>query len=153
VHDAILSGGCDIVAAVASARAVVCAAALVVAVSASASALGACGGGNAVGTEPDGTTGGRFGQVYDQLCVSRELAANGDPATARRTFDDIHTGIHDLAAKVEATDRPTAAVLLRAKQRVEAEGQQPTAADVGALVDAVRAGIRALGGAVPDTCP
>lgn len=53
------------------------------------------------------------------LCTARRQAP-ADPLAARRVFyERAHDHLHDLARQVQRTDRPAAARLLEAKQRVE----------------------------------
>jgi cytosine/adenosine deaminase-related metal-dependent hydrolase len=53
------------------------------------------------------------------LCTAKRQAAT-DPLVARRVFyDRAHDHLHELARQAQRTDRPTAARLLEAKQRVE----------------------------------
>jgi hypothetical protein len=53
------------------------------------------------------------------LCTAKRQAAT-DPRAARRVFyDRAHDDLHELARQTQRTDRPVAARLLEAKQRVE----------------------------------
>jgi hypothetical protein len=53
------------------------------------------------------------------LCTARRQAAT-DVLAARRVFyDRAHDHLHDLARQTQGADRPAAARLLEAKQRVE----------------------------------
>ena len=53
------------------------------------------------------------------LCDAKRKAP-ADPLAARRVFyERAHDHLHDLARQVEGADRPAAARLLEAKQRVE----------------------------------
>lgn len=114
-------------------------------------ALAACGGGANTGADGTPTKAtGRWGQVHTNLCAAVAASTKGDATRAKRDFDDIHAALHELAAAVEREDRPAAARLLEAKQRVEA---QPTTHDLRALVDTVATGIEITGGTAPDSCP
>ena len=53
------------------------------------------------------------------LCTAKRQAAT-DPLAARRVFyERAHDPLHDLARQAQTADRPAAARLLEAKQRVE----------------------------------
>lgn len=105
----------------------------------------ACGGGD------DGPIrSGRFAGVHSEVCAARASAADGDLETAQATFDDVHVGLHDLAAAAGEEDRAVAARLLEAKQRVEA-GLDETS--LAGLVAPTAEAVRATGGAAPDSCP
>lgn len=107
-------------------------------------ALGACG------DAADGEATGRFGGLHTAVCRAAREAEAGDVAAAQRTFDDVHVGLHDLAAAAGQEDRAVAARLLEAKQRVEAE---PGAGALAALVAPVAVAVEVTGGAAPDDCP
>ena len=108
-------------------------------------AVGACGGGD------DGATrSGRFAGVHAEVCAALASAAGGDLDAAETTFDDVHVGLHDLAAAAGEQDRAVAARLLEAKQRAEA-GLDETS--LAGLVGPTAEAVRATGGAAPDTCP
>ena len=107
----------------------------------------ACGGGE---DGDDAGRSGRFAGVHTEVCRALEAAEGGDLADARRTFDDVHVGLHDLAAAAGEDDRTASARLLEAKQEVEA------ALDVRSLrrlVAPVAEAVRVTGGTAPDTCP
>lgn len=55
------------------------------------------------------------------LCSAIEGAADGDTNAARRTFGEIHDGLHELAKTEAERDRASSARLLEAKQRVESD--------------------------------
>jgi hypothetical protein len=60
------------------------------------------------------------------LCEAMDLAADGDVPGAERAFQDrVHAYLHDLADRVATFDRPAAAELLVAKQRVEEALRRP----------------------------
>ncbi|HUP84428.1 MAG TPA: hypothetical protein VM143_02065 [Acidimicrobiales bacterium] len=109
----------------------------------------ACNGlGNGDDTGPKAT--GRWGGVHSGVCAAVTASVRNEPTTARRDFEDVHAGLHELAAAVEREDRPAAARLLEAKQRVEAGG---TTQDLRQLAVAVAAAIELTGDTAPDTCP
>jgi hypothetical protein len=113
---------------------------------------GACGdrGGTAAsGDDPDRVS-GPYGSIHTAICTATADAAAGDLEGARATFDDVHLGLHDLAAAAETEDRAVAARLLEAKQRVELRLDATT---LGALVPTVAAAVRTTGGTAPDRCP
>jgi hypothetical protein len=95
------------------------------------------GNGRAQATDP----------VAASLCRAAGDAAGGDVAAAGAAFEDVHTGLHELADRLAADEgdgdgRAAAARLLRAKQRVEAhleagEAGPSLAADLRALAAAV----------------
>lgn len=109
--------------------------------------LGACGGGTG---DEDRPATGRFGALYTAVCRAATQAGAGDLAGARRTFDDAHVGLHDLASAAGEGDRIAAGRLLEAKQRVET---QLTAARLRALAGPVADAVEATGGSVPAPCP
>jgi hypothetical protein len=86
------------------------------------------------------------------VCAAAAAARTGEQAIAQREFDNIHTGLHELAAAAEGEDRTVAGALLRAKQRVEAERPTPSPANLDALADEVRAAIRVTGGRATVSC-
>jgi hypothetical protein len=93
---------------------------------------------------------GRYGAVHTELCKAKAEADAGDLASAKRTFDDVHAGIHELATATEEVDRAAAARLLEAKQRVEAG---LTATSLAELLPAVAEAVDLTGGRAPDACP
>jgi len=93
---------------------------------------------------------GRFGGLHAEVCRAAAQAEEGDLRAAQRTFDDVHVGLHDLAAAAEQEDRAVAARLLEAKQRVEADLGPEVLRD---LVAPVAAAVEATAGTAPDTCP
>ena len=109
-------------------------------------ATAGCGEGAATG----GAATGRFGALHTEVCTAAAQAEDGDLAGARATFDDVHVGLHDLAAAAGEEDRAVAARLLEAKQRAETGLSAATLAD---LVGPVRAAVEATGGTAPDNCP
>lgn len=110
--------------------------------------LAACGDGS--GGSASTTATGRFGALHTEVCRAADQARRGATASARRTFDDVHVGLHDLAAAAEQEDRAVAARLLEAKQRVEADLSPGT---LGELVPTVAAAVEVTGGTAPDNCP
>lgn len=109
-------------------------------------AAGACGG--------DGTDGGarsgRFAAVHAEVCAALASAERGDREAAQATFDDVHVGLHDLAAAAGQHDRAVAADFLEAKQAVEADLDRVSLA---ALVAPTAEAVRATGGTAPTSCP
>lgn len=83
------------------------------------------------------------------LCTAKDQAA-GDPAAARRVFyDRAHDRLHELARLAERTDRPAAARLLEAKQRVEHDLDGPSpparlAGDLDRLLTTTNAALAAI---------
>jgi hypothetical protein len=80
-----------------------------------------------------------------------ELVGTTDRTSANATFQDrSHQTLHVIAAATEGVDRAVAGALLQAKQVVEADLEAPElppgfAGDVGALLDATRAALAAIG--------
>ncbi|HVF33277.1 MAG TPA: hypothetical protein VM933_09600 [Acidimicrobiales bacterium] len=110
---------------------------------------GACGrGDDPIPGRADAT--GRFGAVHTEVCRAASLAGAGSVAAARAAFDDVHVGLHDLAAAAGEADRAVAARLLEAKQRVEADLD---ADSLTALTPPVAAAVEATGGTAPAACP
>lgn len=106
--------------------------------------LAGCGGGDGAAEAT-----GRFGGLHTGVCRAAEQAAQGELAGAQRTFDDLHVGLHDLAAAAEQEDRAVAARLLEAKQEVEAELGPEVLRD---LVAPVAAAVEVTGGTAPASC-
>ena len=107
----------------------------------------ACGGGAGDG-DGDAAT-GRFGAVHTEVCRAAAQAGAGELSTAQTTFDDVHVGLHDLAAAAGEADRAVEARLLEAKQRVETRLAADT---LEALAVPVAAAVEATGGTAPATC-
>lgn len=110
---------------------------------------GCAGGGGEVGDPAAGAT-GRFGALHTEVCRAAAEAREGELGAARDRFDDVHVGLHDLAAAAGEEDRTVAARLLEAKQRVEADLRADTLAD---LTAPVAAAVVTTGGTAPDNCP
>jgi len=77
------------------------------------------------------------------LCVARDEAPDRPQAAEARFFDRSHTTLHLIARAVEDVDRPLAARLLEAKQKVEADfsglaSGERVAEDLGSLVTVTR---------------
>lgn len=106
--------------------------------------LAGCGGGGGAGEAT-----GRFAGLHAGVCRAADQAAQGELGAALRTFDDLHIGLHDLAAAAEQEDRAVAARLLEAKQEVEAELGAEVLRD---LVAATAAAVEATGGTAPASC-
>jgi hypothetical protein len=123
---------------------------LVCVLAALAAACTGDGGGAGAGAGAGTKATGRYGGIHTEVCRAAAQADDGDLDAARRTFDDVHTGLHELAAAAEEDDRATAARLLEAKQRVEA---RLSATSLRELVAPVAEAVVATGGTAPDTCP
>lgn len=95
--------------------------------------------------------------VAEGLCDAARQAGT-DPGAARETFlGRSHTGIHVIAKALQDVDRPAAASLLEAKQKVEADLERPersarTADDLRALAAITRASLARFKVKVP-ACP
>jgi hypothetical protein len=123
----------------------------------------ACASDGGVSGVPSAPPSGALGAVTSEAAAEavRGLCAL-EPATdrveAEATFlDRSHATLHVIAAATEVRDRSTAADLLEAKQRVEADlagDELPPgfAADVRALIDATGAALEAIGLEAP-ACP
>jgi hypothetical protein len=91
------------------------------------------------------------------LCSAKRQAA-ADPLAARRVFyEGAHDHLHDLARQVQQVDRPIAARLLEAKQRVEHDldasaTPQRLAGDLDRLLAATHAALTAISIPAP-ACP
>ena len=124
--------------------------------------LAACSGGG--DASPPGTTGptivvagdpvplARLTDALAHLCTARVEAPERPQAAEARFFDRSHEALHVVARALEGVDRPMAARLLEAKQKVEADfsglaSGDRVADDLGRLVDATRAALDRL--AVP----
>lgn len=123
-------------------------------------ACGSDGGGN---EDPSRAPSGALGTVTAEAAAEAarglcELGSATDRAEAEATFlDRSHETLHVIAAATEERDRNAAADLLEAKQRVEADlagADLPPdfAADVGALIEATRSALEAIGLDAP-VCP
>lgn len=123
-------------------------------------ACGSDGGGN---EDPSVAPSGALGPVTAEAATAAvrglcDLESATVRAEAEATFlDRSHETLHVIAAAAEVRDRGAAADLLEAKQRVEADllgADLPPefAADVGALIDATRAALDAIGLDAP-ACP
>lgn len=121
---------------------------------------GSDGGGN---EDPSVPPSGALGPVTPEAAAEAvrglcELRSATDRAGAEATFlDRSHESLHVIAAATEVRDRGAAAGLLEAKQRVEADlagADLPPdfAGDVGALTEATRAALDAIGLDAP-ACP
>jgi hypothetical protein len=104
------------------------------------------------GTAPSGSLGPVTAEAADGAVAGLcELPAATDLASANATFQDrSHQTLHVIAAAAEVVDRPAAAALLAAKQRVEADLAEAALPDgfgddVEALIVATRAALEAIG--------
>lgn len=120
----------------------------------------ACGGGGA-GPAPPAATGptivvagepvpvAQLTEAVAQLCAARDEAGDRPRAAEARFFDRSHTTLHIQARALEDRDRPLAARLLEAKQRVEADfsglaSGDRVAGDLGRLVEVAADGLDRL---------
>ncbi len=98
----------------------------------------------------------RLTAAVDGLCTAVGQAPDGPRAAEATFFDESHATLHVIAGALEDVDRPAAAALLEAKQRVEADFSGGLASggrvadDLRILVDATRAGLTRLEVQAPD---
>ncbi len=98
---------------------------------------------------------GPYARMYAALCEVASDVRSGDTETARaRFFDDAHQDLHSLADEAAQSDRPAAARLLEAKERVEAgfASMEPESGDVEELIAATRTAVGVVGDRVPEPC-
>jgi len=99
---------------------------------------------------------GPWSGTIDGLCTAADQARAGETEAARTTFfDQSHDDLHRLADQAIERDRIVAAVLLEAKEKVEAgfeTGSPSLAGDLETLVDATRAAVRVIEEPVPPSC-
>ena len=118
--------------------------------------VAACGSGGGANEDPSGAPSGALGPVTAEAAAEAvrglcDLRTATDHAEAEATFlDRSHETLHVIAAATEERDRNAAADLLETKQRVEADlagADLPPdfAADVGALIEATRDALEAIG--------
>jgi hypothetical protein len=104
----------------------------------------------------DGGDSSRWSATVAGLCTAADQARSGDTTDARRIFfDESHDTVHRLADRASERDRGAAALLLEAKEEVEAgldDASPSLATDLDALVDATRAAVRVTGDPVPPPC-
>jgi hypothetical protein len=125
---------------------------------AAALALASCGGygGSDRVTSPPALPSGSLGVVTSDAAVATvqglcDVRDAPDAPAANATFyDRTHQELHVIAAATEERDRPKAASLLEAMQRVEAELERPLlptafSADVERLVGATRGALASIG--------
>ena len=92
----------------------------------------------------------RLTGAVEGLCTAVGQAPDGPRAAEATFFDESHATLHVIARGLEDVDRPAAAALLEAKQRVEADFSGGLASggrvadDLRLLVDATRAGLARL---------
>lgn len=119
--------------------------------------LQGCGGaptaGDPAGGPPSAT------EAYLALCDMSAQVEAGDLDRAESTFhDEIHEALHELADRLDRTDRAASAALLVAKARVEEDlAREPIdgaalARDVEALLGAMGDALEAAGDPAP-ACP
>jgi hypothetical protein len=140
---------------------------LLLASSAAAILLTACGGNAAEPSASPATPlpSGSLGVVTADAASAAVLGLcdvrsglSTDPQGAAATFEnEVHEELHVIAAATEVQDREAAATLLQAKEKVEADFADPAAGgdagpDVEALLSAVRSALTAIGLSAPD-CP
>jgi hypothetical protein len=120
----------------------------------------ACGGSGdgSPGTAPSATTAPEV-RAYLSLCSMRADVTAEDVTGAEATFqDDAHDALHELAARVEPTDRATAAAVLEATSKVEADLGEASpelarlGTDVDRLIGAMRDALDAAAVPAP-SCP
>jgi hypothetical protein len=125
--------------------------------------VAACGSDGGASDDPSIPPSGALGPVTAEAAATSlrglcDLRTQTELAEAEATFlDRSHETLHVIAAATEERDRDAAADLLEAKQRVEADlagADLPPgfAADVGALIEATRAALGAIGLDAP-SCP
>ena len=109
-----------------------------------------------IDSEPSARPSGRQPTAVAALCASAGAADANNRGEARRVFvDDAHDRLHRLADRTLERDRGAAQHLLRAKERVEANLENPRAGlveDLADLADATRAALRVVGDRVPPPC-
>jgi hypothetical protein len=96
----------------------------------------------------------QFVAAVQGLCTVIAFAGT-DSQAAEDTFDDqVHASLHDIGAAVDDVDRPAAASLLKAKNRVEADFKGGTVSqdNLRELLDATHAALRTLSVSAPE-CP
>ena len=92
----------------------------------------------------------RLTAAVEGLCTALKQAPDGPRAAEVTFFDESHDTLHTIARALEDVDRSSAAALLEAKQRVEADFAGGRASggrvadDLRALVEATRAGLARL---------
>jgi hypothetical protein len=96
----------------------------------------------------------RLTDAVGQLCTARREASDRPRAAEARFFDRSHESLHVTARALEDVDRPLAARLLEAKQKVEADfsglaSGDRVADDLGRLLEVSRAGLDRLAVPVP----
>jgi hypothetical protein len=92
--------------------------------------------------------------ALDNLCTARRDAPERPQAAEARFFDRSHETLHVIARALEDVDRPAAARLLEAKQKVEADfsglaSGDRIADDLGPLIEATARGLDRLAVPVP----
>ena len=103
-----------------------------------------------LGGEPAPVPVSRLTAAVEGLCTAVGQAPDVPRAAETTFFDDSHATLHVIARALEDVDRPAAAALLEAKQRVEADFSGGLASggrvadDLRILVDATRAGLARL---------
>lgn len=86
----------------------------------------ACDSGD--GRSPSGTAVGHYVVAASATCAAARQAGTDRQAAHDTFFGQAHEPLHELAAALEAVDRPTAARLLEAKQAVESNLRSPAGA-------------------------
>jgi len=107
------------------------------------------------GARDEASPSGPYAGMYAALCEVASEVRSGDTERARaRFFDDAHQDLHSLADEAAQSDRPAAARLLEAKERVEAgfAGVGPDSDDVEELIAATRTAVGVVGDRVPEPC-
>lgn len=98
-------------------------------------------------------------RAFLSLCSMRADVTAEDVTSAAATFqDDVHEALHELAARVEPTDRASAAAVLEATSKVEADLGEASpdlarlGTDVDGLIGAMRDALDAAAIPAP-SCP
>ena len=96
----------------------------------------------------------RLTDAVENLCTARADAPHRLRAAEARFFDRSHETLHLIARALEDVDRPLAARLLEAKQKVEADfsglaSGDRVADDLGRLIGATRAALDRLAVPIP----
>lgn len=96
----------------------------------------------------------RLTDAVAHLCLAAEEAPDRPRAAEARFFDRSHETLHVMARALEDVDRPLAARLLEAKQKVESDlsglaSGDRVADDLDRLVEASGAGLDRLAVPVP----
>lgn len=86
------------------------------------------------------------------MCEASAAASDGKLGDAKAIFEDNHTALHELAARASDTDRASAAALLRAKEKVEADLRRSTPRQLADDLEALAAAVAEASGGDPPAC-